>query len=52
MSRIFNKILLSDLEESLGNAVKNRYCQPHYTFVCWLCFEEYCFDIYRNNFEK
>ena len=41
-----------ELEESLGKTVKNRHRLPHYTFVCWLCFEEYCFDIYRNNFEK
>lgn len=41
----------TDLEESLGEAVTNLYKRPHYTFVCWLCFEEYCFDIYRNSFE-
>lgn len=41
-----------ELEESLGEAVKNRHRLPHYTFMCWLCFEEYCFDIYRNAFER
>jgi hypothetical protein len=40
-----------ELEESLGESVKNKHRLPHYTFVCWLCFEEYCFDIYRNSFE-
>lgn len=40
-----------DLEDSLGEAVKNRHRLPHYTFMCWLCFEEYCFEIYRSHFE-
>ncbi|PAM95107.1 hypothetical protein B4N84_07415 [Flavobacterium sp. IR1] len=40
-----------EIEDSLGEAVKNRHRLPHYTFMCWLCFEEYCFDIYRNSFE-
>lgn len=40
------------LEDSLGEAVKNRHRLPHYTFICWLCFEEYCFDIYRKAFER
>lgn len=41
-----------EIEDSLGEAVKNRHRLPHYTFMCWLCFEEYCFDIYRSSFEK
>ncbi|MDR6845644.1 hypothetical protein [Flavobacterium granuli] len=41
----------NDLEESLGEPIANRYKLPHYTFLCWLCFEEYCYDIYRNTFE-
>lgn len=40
-----------ELEDSLGEPIENRYESPHYTFMCWLCFEEYCFDIYRNSFE-
>ena len=40
-----------EIEDFLGESVKNRHRLPHYTFVCWLCFEEYCFDIYRNSFE-
>jgi hypothetical protein len=40
-----------EIEDSLGEAVKNRHRLPHYTFMCWLCFEEYCFDIYRSSFE-
>jgi hypothetical protein len=41
----------NDLEESLGEPIANRFQLPHYTFLCWLCFEEYCYDIYRNSFE-
>ncbi|WP_281631506.1 DUF7222 domain-containing protein [Flavobacterium luteolum] len=41
-----------EIEDSLGEAVKNRHRLPHYTFMCWLCFEEYCFDIYRTVFER
>lgn len=40
-----------EIEDSLGEAVKNRHRLPHYTFLCWLCFEEYCYEIYRNVFE-
>lgn len=40
-----------EMEDSLGEAVKDRYSLPHYTFMCWLCFEEYCYDIYRTSFE-
>lgn len=40
-----------DLEDSLGEPIANHHESPHYTFMCWLCFEEYCFDIYRNSFE-
>lgn len=42
----------SDLEDSLGEPIQNRFESPHYTFMCWLCFEEYCFEIYRRVFEK
>jgi hypothetical protein len=40
-----------EIEDSLGEPVKNTHRLPYYTFMCWLCFEEYCFDIYRNSFE-
>jgi len=39
------------LEDSFGEPIENRYESPHYTFVCWLCFEQYCDDIYRSSFE-
>lgn len=42
----------SDLEEDLGESIKNRHEVLHYTFVCWLSFEEYCYDLYNNIFEN
>lgn len=42
----------SDLEENIGEPIKNRHSLPHYTFVCWLCFEEYCYNLYNVIFEE
>lgn len=42
----------TDLEDSTGEAIKNRHSLPHYTFVVWLAFEEYCYNIYNNIFEQ
>ena len=39
------------LEESIGEPIENRFSAPHYTFVRWLCFEEYCYDLYARLFE-
>lgn len=33
--------LKSELEEELGELIQNRHQQPHYTFMCWLCYEEF-----------
>ena len=41
-----------DLEDSLGQAVQNKQGLPHYTFICWLCFEEYCYSIYSSEFDN
>lgn len=41
-----------DFEEQLGEPIKNLNSLPHYTFVVWLCFEEYCFDLYRTIFKS
>lgn len=38
----------TEMEEQLGESIKNRHNLPHYTFLCWLCFEEYCYNIYNN----
>lgn len=46
---------LDDLEEFKSNMegefeepIQNRHKVPHYTFLCWLCFEEFCFTIGRH----
>ena len=43
--------LKQELEEGLGETIKNKNSLPHYTFMCWLCFEEYCFNMYNEFFE-
>lgn len=40
-----------ELEEELGEPIKNRHNTKHYTFVVWLCFEEYCCKIYNEQFK-
>lgn len=37
-----------DMEDGLGEAIKNRHDFPHYVFMCHLCFEEYCYNLYNN----
>jgi hypothetical protein len=41
-----------DLENNIGEPINNRNKLPHYTFVVWLCFEEYCYDLYNTIFEN
>lgn len=41
----------TDLEDEIGEPIKNRHNLPHYTFVVWLCFEEYCYQLYNSTFE-
>lgn len=36
-----------ELEEGLGEPIANRHHVPHYTFLCWLCYEELGFQIAR-----
>lgn len=50
---------IDDLEEfreelgaEIGEPIANRHNTKHYTFVVWLCFEEYCYNIYRNTFDN
>lgn len=50
---------IDDLEEiksiytqDIGQEVKNRHDLPHYTFVCWFAFEEYCYNLYSLIFEE
>lgn len=42
----------TELKEQLGEPIKNRHSLPHYTFVVWLCFEEYCYNLYNVLFEN
>lgn len=42
---------VADLEESLGEPIRPKEYIPHYTFVCWLCYEELGFSIARTLFE-
>lgn len=42
----------TELEEQLGESIINHQEQPHYTFMCWLAFEEYCCNLYSNNFNN
>jgi hypothetical protein len=42
----------NDLEDGLGEPIPNRFKSPHYTFICWLCFEEYCYTIYSSVFDN
>jgi hypothetical protein len=41
----------TDLEDNIGEPIANRHKLPHYTFVVWLCFEDYCNSIYSVLFE-
>ncbi|KAF2080090.1 DUF7222 domain-containing protein [Flavobacterium sharifuzzamanii] len=40
----------AELEQAIGEPIENRFQTLHYTFVCWLCFEEYCYDLYSRLF--
>lgn len=35
----------ADLENSIRAPIENKQQLPHYTFMCWLCFEEYCYNL-------
>lgn len=38
---------VQDFEEEIGEPVKNQDRQPHYTFMCWFCYEELAYNIAR-----
>lgn len=40
-----------ELEDCIGEAIKNRHKVVHYTFIVWLCFEEYCYNLYNQLFD-
>ncbi|NDV63997.1 hypothetical protein [Bacteroides sp. 224] len=39
-----------NLEDELGEPITNKNHLPHYTFMCWLCYEELGFSIARTLF--
>jgi len=41
----------TEMEEQIGEPIKNRQSLPHYTFVVWLAFEEYNYMLYSAIFE-
>lgn len=41
---------IEQIEEETGSPVKNKNRLPHYTFVCWVCFEELAYTIARSLF--
>lgn len=41
---------IEQIEENMGEPLKNRNRLPHYTFVCWVCFEELAFNIAQTLF--
>ena len=36
---------VEELEDELGSPIKNDAKLPHYTFICWVCYEELAFRI-------
>lgn len=36
---------VEELEDELGCSIKNEAKMPHYTFICWVCYEELAFRI-------
>ena len=36
---------VEELEDELGSPIKNEAKMPHYTFICWVCYEEHAFRI-------
>lgn len=36
---------VEELEDELGCSIKNETKMPHYTFICWVCYEELAFRI-------
>lgn len=38
---------VEEFEEELGEHIPNKSHLPHYTFICWLCYEELAYRIAR-----
>lgn len=41
---------IEEFEDEIGEPVKNRDRLSHYTFVCWVCYEELAYSIARTLF--
>ena len=41
----------TELDNQIGEPIKNRDKIVHYTFIVWLVFEEYCHNIYNQLFD-
>lgn len=39
-----------EYEDELGEPIRNKNQLPHYTFVCWFCYEEFAYNIGRELF--
>lgn len=42
----------NEIEEGICEKIENRHDLPHYTFLVWLTFEEFCYNMYANLFEN
>lgn len=42
----------TEMEDELGEPIANRNGLPHYTFMCWLCYEETVYMIARELFPE
>lgn len=40
-----------ELDNQIGEPINNRDKIVHYTFIVWLVFEEYCYNIYNQLFD-
>ncbi len=43
---------IEDLEEEIGCPIKNQQRLPHYTFICWVCYEELGYKLARTLWEN
>lgn len=41
----------AEIEDNLGEPIQNRHHLAHPDFMCWLCFEEFCYTVYNEIFE-
>ncbi len=43
---------IEDFEDELGEPIRNKERLPHYTWVCWLCYEELAYRIAQELFPE